>query len=162
MLAYAAYQYASGGKQTAAEDGSQEYAQTVLSMDLGGILLGLVGIGFLAAAAMQAKSAITGSFLQRLRGDAPSAVKLLGRIGLAARTVVFALMGWSLVRAAWLSQSSEVKGLGQALLSLRDEGILYTLVCIGLMVFGVFSMIVARYRIIPDFDAAGVRPRFRS
>ena len=51
-----------------------------------------------------------------------------------------------------------MKGLGEAILSLRQSGFVYTLVCVGLMIFGAFSLIVARYRIIPDIHRRDLKP----
>ena len=67
----------------------------------------------------------------------------VGRAGHAARAVVFAIIGWSLVRAGWLNNEGAAKGLGEALLSLRDNGMVYTLVAIGLLLFGAFSLVTA-------------------
>ena len=75
--------------------------------------------------------------------------------------MVFAIIGWSLVQSAWFSSQSQVKGLGEAVLSLRDMGTLYTLVAIGLLLFGLFSLVVARYRVIPDLDRDGLKPSLR-
>jgi len=61
-------------------------------------------------------------------------------------------MSWSLAQSAWSENGQEVRSVGQALLDLRDMGIVYTLVALGLMIFGVFSLITARYRIIADPD----------
>ena len=66
---------------------------------------------------------------------------------------------WSLVQSAWLSSSAQVKSLGEAVGSLADNGTLYTLVAAGLVVFGLFSLLLARYRIVPDLDRADLRPR---
>ncbi len=152
FLAYAAYQFATGAKRASSSGQSQEMAGSVLDWQVGGILLGLVGVGFLAGAFIQAKSAVTADFMKHLDGRAPAGVEAVGRAGSATRAVVFALIGWSLVQSAWLSQSGKVKGLGEAILALRDNGTLYTLVAIGLMLFGVFSLITARYRVLPDFE----------
>lgn len=162
ILAFAAGQFATGSKDAARSDNTSETASTVLSMDLGGLVLGLVGIGFIVGGIMQAREAITANFMHRVSIRAPGGVKTIGRIGHAARAIVFAIIGWSLVRSAWLASSSEAKGVGQALSSLRDEGILYTLTAIGLILFGLFSIAVSRYRIIPDFGQEGLRPNFRS
>ena len=66
---------------------------------------------------------------------------------------------WSLVQSAWLSQSGKVKGLGEAILALREMGGLFTLVAIGLMLFGAFSLVMARYRVLPDFARGDLKPR---
>lgn len=158
ILAYAALQFAQGDKQTANGGESQQTAGTVLDWTLGDLVVGLVGVGFIVGALMQAKSAATGSFMHRVSPRAPNAIEPIGRAGHAARAVVFAIIGWSLMQAAWLDSETQVKGLGDALLSLRESGTLYTLVAIGLMLFGVFSLVVSRYRIIPDFGAEGLKP----
>ena len=72
--------------------------------------------------------------------------------------MVFALIGWSLVQSAWFVQSGKVKGLGEAILALRDEGVLYTLVAVGLLLFGLFSLVMARHRVIPDFGTHDLKP----
>lgn len=157
FLAYAAYRIASGGR--AGSDGGQTMAEPVMDFELGALVIGVVGAGMLVAAAVQMKRAVTGSFMKHISGDAPHAVESVGRAGFAARAVVFAIVGWSLMRAAWFNSEGAVKGLGEALLSLQDTGLVYTLVAVGLLLFGAFSLVTARYRIIPDFDRAELKPR---
>ena len=43
-----------------------------------------------------------------------------------------------------------------------DHGVLFTLVAIGLLLFGVFSLVMARYRTVPDLGPDGLKPSFRS
>ena len=158
FLAYAAYQFATGVKHAAGGGQSQEMARTVMDWSLGTWAVGLVGLGFIVGAFMQAKTAVTGSFMNHVNGRAPTGVEAIGRAGSAARAVVFALIGWSLVQSAWFVQSGKVKGLGEAILALRDEGVLYTLVAVGLLLFGLFSLVMARYRVIPDFGTHDLKP----
>lgn len=159
FLAYAAYQFANGTKNSAAGEGSgREMAGSVLSMDLGSLVIGIIGIGFLVGAVMQAKQAWTASFMHHIAGGAPEGVKTAGRIGHAARSVVFLLIGLSMLEGAWLSNESRVKGLGEAIISLRDSGPMYMLVAIGLILFGVFSLVTARFRIIPDVHRGDLKP----
>lgn len=163
ILAFAAYRFATGARQSASdgESGGQDAAGTVLSMPLGDLVVGLVGLGFIAAAIVQAKHAATGDFMQRVSPRAPSATEWLGRLGMAARAVVFAIIGWSLMRSAWFDSQSEVTGIGGALQSLRDDSTLYTFTAAGLLLFGVFSLVVARYQVIPDLGPDGFKPKFR-
>ena len=156
FLAYAAYRFANGGE--AQGGGAQDMAAPVMDVMLGELLLGLGGVGMLVAAAMQARTAVTASFMRRISGQAPRAIAPIGRAGHAARAVVFAVIGWSLVRAAWLEREGAVKGLGEALLTLKDLGVIYTLVAIGLLLFGAFSLVTARYRILPDIRSGDLKP----
>ena len=49
-----------------------------------------------------------------------------------------------------------------AVASLAGEGAIFTLVAIGMLAFGLFSLILARYRIIPDMGSDGRVPTFRA
>ena len=60
FLSYAAYRFASGAQASASGGGEQALAQPVMDLELGAVLIGTAGLGMLAAAAMQAKHAITG------------------------------------------------------------------------------------------------------
>ena len=161
ILAFAAWQYATGASRggSSGSEGSQQLAGSVLEMPLGAFVIGTVGVGFLVGALLQAKSAVTASFMRHVGRGAPTAVEPIGRLGHAARAVVFAIIGWSLVQSAWLESETKVKGLGDALMSLSGQGALYTVVAIGLLLFGLFSLVVARYRIVPDVHAADLKPR---
>ncbi len=83
----------------------------------------------------------------------------LGRLGFAARGVVFLVIGGFLGLAAVRSNSAQVKGLGGALETLSDQphgSALLALVAAGLLAFGVFGLVQALYRRIdaPDLDDA--------
>lgn len=160
-LAFSAYKYATSGSDDGG--GAQQAASGVLSMEFGGVLLGLLGIAFFVAAFMQAKKGVTGEFMHRIAGGAPGQTRMIGAIGYIARAVVFTVIGWSLVQAGFMSSGSgEVKTLGDAVASLADDGVIFTLVAIGLLAFGLLSLILARYRIIPDLGADGRVPKFRA
>ncbi|MBB3861004.1 hypothetical protein GGQ88_002276 [Novosphingobium hassiacum] len=148
-MAWTATKVASGARKSG-DDQSSEMAQSVLGFPLGETVLGIAGIALLIAGAFQARNAITASFMKHVSHTAPAATCWIGRAGHAARGVVFALIGWSLLRSAWLERSSEVRSLGGAINDLRDMGPAFSLVAAGLLLFGVFSLILSRYRIIPD------------
>jgi hypothetical protein len=70
--------------------------------------------------------------------------KWLGRIGYAARGVIFLTIAWLLTRAALDHSAAEAGGLEQALDALR--GPLQFPVAAGLALFGCYSLVEARYR----------------
>lgn len=159
-LAYLAYEFAAAGSSDGM--GAQRAASGLLAVPFGGAMLGLLGIAFVIAAAFQAKKGLSGSFMKRVSPQAPEATRWIGGIGYLARAVVFLVIGWSLVRAGFLSESSqEVKTLGEAVASLAGQRVLFTLVAGGLLAFGIFSLVLARYRIIPDLGARGRNSWFR-
>lgn len=159
ILAYAAYEFASGAKQRAVgEAGGQEAASGLLALPLGWVLLAAIGLGFIVTAVFQAKNAYDAHFMKKISGQAPPSVETIGRIGHSARAILFLIIGWSLIQSAWSVQSNEIKGLGAAIVALSNNEILYPLVAVGLILFGIFSLIAARYRIIPDVNAQSAKP----
>jgi hypothetical protein len=75
-----------------------------------------------------------------------------GRIGLAARGVVFLLVSAFLLAAAFYSDPNKARGLGATLSALERAPYgayaLFT-VALGLIAYGLFSLMEARYRRIP-------------
>jgi hypothetical protein len=72
-----------------------------------------------------------------------------GRVGLAARGVVFCVIGAWLVIAAWHVRPGEAKAPAGALESLREQPYgetLLMLVAVGLGAYGFFEIVKARYR----------------
>jgi len=163
LLAWSAFQLATSQGGGGSEGGrAQEAAAGVLSFEFGNVVLGLLGLAFLAAAVFQAKKGLTGEFMNRISRGAPAATRWLGGAGYVARGVVFAIIGWALVQSAWFGNTSEVVTLGGAIATLSDDGLAFTLVAIGLLMFGLFSLVLARYRTIPELDVNGRMPGFRA
>lgn len=162
-MAYAASKFALGYRNYASEGahGGADMAGGVLAWPLGWVLVGLAGAAFVAASLFQVVGAATGNFMKRMAPDAPRATEVFGRLGFAARAVVFALVGWSLLRSAWLVRKAEVRDLGGVLAQLRDNGTLYLAVAAGLLLFGLFSLICSRYRVVAAVDVVhATRRRF--
>lgn len=159
-LSFSAYKFAT--RDEVSGSGAQQAASGLLSMDLGGIVLALLGGAFFLAALAQARKGITGSFMHRISRAAPACTRVIGGIGYVARSIVFVVMGLSLIKAGLMTGDSEqVKTIGAAVATLADEGVVFALVSVGLLVFGVFSVILARYRIIPDLGEQRKVPQFR-
>lgn len=75
--------------------------------------------------------------------------KPMGRAGYLARGVAFAVTGVYLVRAGFLARAAEAKDMGGALQALHTQpggGILLLVIAIGLIAFGLFGLVEARYR----------------
>jgi hypothetical protein len=143
FLAYKALRVMLG--QSGHVGGVQQNAATALHMPVGDLAL-LIGAAVLAGAGVvQLWKAASCSFLRHLdpAARAPLA-KWLGRIGYAARGIVFLTAGWLLARAALDRSAAEAGGLEQALDALR--GPLQFPVAAGLALFGAYSLVEARYR----------------
>lgn len=118
----------------------------------GGALVLLVAAAGLAAAAVeQAVKAATAKFMEQLVPATPPMAEAVGRIGYAARAVVFAILAWQAARAGLGSNDGDIS-FEAALGALRATGWGYSLVVAGLLAFGVFSLIMARYARIRNED----------
>jgi hypothetical protein len=132
----------------------QETTGGVLAMPLGRWIVLAVGLGFLAAAGFQAYRAVTCKFEGKLKMGEMNEVEEKGSIGLGivgytARAVVWSLVGAFLVKAAWEYDPKEARGLDGALLELAQQpygGILLGVVSAGLIAFGLYCFVQARYR----------------
>ena len=126
----------------------------------GGALILLVAAAGLAVAAVeQAVKAATAKFMDELVHNTPPLAEAVGRVGYAARAVVFAILAWQAARAGLGDHDGEISFEG-ALGALRATGWGYSVVVAGLLAFGVFSLIMARYARIRNEDLlARVRAR---
>lgn len=135
-----------GGAGGGDGDSAREGARTALSLPGGSVLLLLAAAALVLTGLFQLKKAWSLDFMTDLergrgRGDW---VCWLGRAGYSARGIVFVMMGWFLWRAAVEHRSSEAGGLGEALASLSATP--QMAVAAGLFLFGLFSLVEARYR----------------
>lgn len=143
FLAYKALRIMVSGR--AGAGGVKENAATALHLPAGNIALGL-SAGVLAGAGLvQLWKAHSCSFLDHLDEAAHHNVsKWIGRIGYAARGIIFFTVAWLLARTGWDQRASEAGGLDKALDTL--SGPLQVPVAAGLMLFGFYSLLEARYR----------------
>lgn len=136
-----------GGEDQAA----QSWTAWLLSQPFGQWLVGFIGAAVAVTGAGFVWKGWRGDVMARLALPPGTErwVRPLGRLGYAARGVVFFIVGVFLILAALHSNSSEVRGLGGALQSVQGQPfgwILLGLVAAGLFAFGVFGLVQARYR----------------
>lgn len=119
----------------------------------GQLLIAAVGIAFLAAGGWNAYRGVTTRFEDDLVVDSgPSArrtVTVAGVAGLLGRGVAFAAIGWFVVDAARSSDPNQPLGLDESLATLASGSwgpLAISLVAIGLVLFGVFSLAEARWK----------------
>ena len=87
--------------------------------------------------------------LESLGPEARRWVIRVGRMGLIARGVIFALIGIFLIQASRHNDAGEAVGLGGALQKLTEQpfgDLLLGLVAAGLFMYGLYSFVEARYR----------------
>ena len=142
-LAYKAASLVFGGHVSG--NGAVDGARTALHMPGGELTLFAAAAVLAGAALVQLYKAASCSFLERLDDRArESWAKWMGRIGYGARGIVFAAIAYLLLEAAQQHNAGKAGGLEQALDLLSDP--LRYAVAIGLMVFGAYSLVEARFR----------------
>lgn len=142
-MSYKAVRVLTAGQAGASDTGQQ--AETVLGLPGGWIVLACVALFVAGAGIFQLVKAAKCSFLRNLDADAMSdTVKWLGRIGYAARAVILLCVAWLIGSAALAGRSNGAGGMEQAL-DMLDGGALAA-VAGGLVLFGCFSLVEARYR----------------
>ena len=143
-LAKQALEIALGDSQLS-ENGAREQAQELLQIPGGQLMLGAIALLLLGTGAYQLVIAQKCSFLAKLDGRVhDSWVKWLGRAGYTARGAVFLIAGFFAGRAALENRASGVGGMEQALEWLSSPTDM--IIAAGLLLFGVYGLVEARYR----------------
>jgi hypothetical protein len=135
-------------------NGEDRFTARVLEWPAGRWLVAAVGAGILGAGVFNLWRGLTGRFRKRLKlrklGDTEERVfTAFGVIGHLARGLVFGLIGFFFVRAAYQYDPKEAIGLDGALAKVlrQDYGdTLLGFVATGLLAYGLYCFVEARYR----------------
>jgi hypothetical protein len=152
-LALAAARLASGDR-SGTGGGSQSFTADLMSKPYGRWVVVLAGIAVMVAGSYQLYDAWSKKFRDKLKlremsADEARLATHTGQLGLAARGIVFLMSGWFLVQTGLRFKTSGAQGLGGALATLARQPSgpwLLGLVAFGLIAFGAYSFLQARYR----------------
>lgn len=152
-LATAAIHFAMGAGDRSGGQGSQQVTAQVLAQPFGQWLVGLAGVAVIIVGCAQFGAAYTASFMDRTRPSMTASqrkwTQRAGRWGHAARGVVFGIAGWFVIQAALQADPSQARGLDGALEELSRQPYgpwLLGVVAAGLALYGLFMIIMARFR----------------
>lgn len=134
---------------------AEHWTALAMAQPAGRWIVAAVGAGVVAFGAYELHRGFRSDLRKRLdpagAGAIPDAVVRFGRFGLAARGVVFVLIGWFLLQAALDYDPSEAAGLEGALRTLQGQPYgpaLLGVVAAGLVGYGLWQLVQARYRVI--------------
>lgn len=155
-LALSAVRLAMGTANSEGGEGSstQDWTAWLLAQPFGQGLVALAGAMVIGSGVIQLARAWTASFRDTLEladlGE-PRATwaTRVGRAGFAARGIAFGIIGGFLIVAALQSRPDQARGLGGALETLARQPFgpwLLGIVAIGLVAYGLFALVEARYR----------------
>jgi uncharacterized protein DUF1206 len=153
-LAAAAVGMLTGAAWGRGGDGAQDWTARLMALPAGIWLVGAVGVAVAGFGLSQLYRAWTVKLdeeldLHRMSGTVRQWTVRFGRFGLAARGVVFGVIGVSLLLAASQADPSEARGLGEALRALRGQAYgpwLLGGVGFGLVAYGLYQGVAACYR----------------
>jgi hypothetical protein len=138
-------------------DPAAEWTNRILGLPAGRWIVIAIGLGILGYALYQIYRAISQKFLKRLdlssadRG-VRKAIERLGGFGIAARGVVFGMIGVLTLRAGWNYDPSRAGGIEESLDALAGGTgrIIFGIIAAGLIAYGILQLATARYRVMRD------------
>ena len=158
-LAFTAMQLVLGSESGSSRRGGgdsapQDWTARLMGQPFGQWLVALLGAVIIGIGLSQLYKAYTAKFREKLKLSEMSNTEQTwatrsGRLGFAARGVVFGVIGTFLILAALRSDPSQSRGLGGALRALEQQSfgsLILGVVAIGLVAYGVFMFVAARYR----------------
>jgi hypothetical protein len=132
----------------------RDWTATLMSFPLGIWLVGITGVCVIIFGLRQPYRALSMDMdepldLRRMSATAHRWTVRFTRVGMAARGVVFSIVGIFLVIAAKTENPAAARGVGGALRALRHRPYgdkLLAVVAVGLIAYGMFMFLLARYR----------------
>ncbi len=156
-LAIATFDLLTIGTGGSGERDAKDWTARLLDAPFGPWLVLGVGVTVGFAGFVQWRRAISGSYRKNfsLDGAATSQshwIERVSKVGLFARGLVFFVIAWFLGRAGLQADPSEARGLGGALDALARQPYgawLLGLTALGLLCFGLYCWVIARYGTFP-------------
>lgn len=155
-LGYGALAFTAGQLALASGGGSspQDWTATLLSQPFGQVLVAGVGAAVAGYGLFQMYQAYEAEFreylnLGQMSDREETWITHGGRFGLAARGIVFGIVGVFLIQAAVSFNPNEARGLGGALQELVRQPFgpwVLGVVAFGLVAYGILMLALARYR----------------
>ncbi|HEV7923592.1 MAG TPA: DUF1206 domain-containing protein [Thermoanaerobaculia bacterium] len=139
-----------GGAGQSSDAASRHWTARALDVPFGRFAVAAAGLGLIGYGIYQFSRAVRGKLSKHLAAiQSRRTLVVLSCFGIAARAVIFATIGVSLVRAAQHRAASAARGSSGALRELARLPMgswILTVAGLGLIAYGVYAFINARYR----------------
>src|SRR5688572_2028594 len=153
-LAFYAAQLVMGNNQSQGGDSRQTLAQKLLEQPFGKWLAGAVAVGIILVGLNQIWRGWSGKYKKQvqsagLKHETENMMIRAGKFGYVARGIVWIIIGYLFMRAAFYSNPQEAGGTSSAFRFLEEASygpFLLGAVAIGLVCYGVFMFMRAKYQ----------------
>lgn len=142
-------------KRTGGGDMPRSLTNRVLDWPGGKWIVIAFGLSLIGYAVYQVYRALSGKFLNHLSlagssEETQKTVRIVGKFGIIARAVVFGMIGLLFVNAGRTYDPSKAGGIHDSLVAIAQQPwgrLLFIVVALGLIGFGLFQIATARFRI---------------
>jgi len=132
----------------------QKFAAELLSKPFGQWLVAIVAVIIIGIGAWQAFMALSGKYKKHvmqsnLGGKAQGFVLRAGKVGYISRGIVWMIIGWLFIKAAFTHDAKQAGGTENAFQWLKESSYgsyLLAAVAVGLLCYGLFMFVRARYQ----------------
>ena len=153
-LAYSAARIVFGARDDGRPSAAKSWTAKLMEFPYGNWLVILAALGVVGYGLYQCYKGYKAKFRKRLKTNEMSErgvrwATRSGRFGFIARGVVFLIVGGFLIQAAWHYDSSKAEGLDGVLQALIQQSFgpwLLGGIALGLVAYGIYMLIEARYR----------------
>jgi hypothetical protein len=156
-MAYIAANLALGNGGGSGGDSRQTLARELLQQPFGQWLVGILAVGTIAAGFYQLYYGYSEKYKEKVRSsalksDIEGKMIRAGKVGYIARGIVWLIIGWLFLQAALQSNPQEAGGNSRAFAFLEDASygsFILGAVALGLICYGVFMFMQAKYQPVP-------------
>ncbi|GAB3641261.1 DUF1206 domain-containing protein [Spirosoma arcticum] len=156
-LAYGSFRMMLGSQNNQGGDSSrQTLVREILQKPFGQWLVGLIGLAIIGIGLYQIYRALSGKYLKNvqtssIKTELKEMIIRSGKIGYIARGIVWGVIGYLFIKAAVRANASEAGGSSSAFAFLEEASygsFLLGAVALGLIGYGIFMFVRARYEVI--------------
>jgi hypothetical protein len=133
----------------------QKWVATLLDKPYGSILVIILGLIFIGTGCYQVYRAVSGKYKKYVREalhkDTAPWIIAIGTLGYIARGIIWMIVGWLFIKAGLHTNSKEAGGSDAAFQWIQHSSygsLLLVVISSGLICYGLFSFLRARYQVI--------------
>ena len=152
---YAAQLVLGNGGSGSGKDSRETLAGKLLEQPFGQWLVGIVAVATMGMGLYQIYRGVSGKYMKNvqtasIKPDIKNTLMKAGKVGYIARGIVWGLIGFLFLKAAMSSNAQEAGGSNNAFQLVEQSygSILLGAIALGLLCYGIFMFVRARYEVI--------------